>query len=333
MSKNYVVGPSPHIRSPRNIDYIMWDVVVALIPVMLASVIFYGFKGANLLILCTLSALFFEWIVLHRTFKIRDFLGDGSAAVTGVLLGLSLPPVMGTIGLYKFSWNLLLPILGSAVAILIAKHVFGGLGKNPFNPALVGRAFLVTSFPVLMAGSWITTGVDAVSSATPLAPGVTDFTLTQMFIGNIPGSLGETSALAILIGGIYLLVKGHIDWRIPGGFLGAMAVMSVFHTGITVGFADGVVGFLQAAGTEVLFQWFAGTAMLAAFFMATCYVTSPTTKKGRLYYGIGCGLVLILIRYYAQLPEGVMFAILFMNALTPIFDRFTVPRTFGEVKK
>ncbi|QNO13631.1 RnfABCDGE type electron transport complex subunit D [Alkalicella caledoniensis] len=324
MNNNFVVGPSPHIKSPRTIDYIMWDVVVALIPAMIAATIFYGMAAFYILFASTFAALFFEWVVLHRTFKVRDFLGDGSAAVTGVLLGLSLPPALVQDG---YLW---LAVLGSGVAILIAKHVFGGLGKNPFNPALVGRAFLVASFPVMMTGRWITTGVDAVTSATALAPGQVDFTLRQLFVGNVPGSLGETSALAIIIGGIYLLAKGHIDWRIPGGFLGAMAVMSVFHVGITQGInAD----FLQAAGHEVLFQWFSGTALLAAVYMATCYVTSPTTKKGRLYYGIGCGLVLILIRYYAQLPEGATYAILFMNALTPIFDRFTVPRTFGEVKK
>lgn len=328
MNDKYVVGPSPHIRSPRTVNYIMWDVVVALVPVMIASIIFYGMASVYILLLSTFTALFCEAIVLHKSISIRKFLGDGSAAVTGILLGLSLPPFIW-FEVRSYWWA---PILGSAVAILIGKHVFGGLGKNPFNPALVGRAFLTVSFPVLMAGSWIepTRGVDAITSATALAPGGMDFTLTQMFIGNIPGSLGETSALAIIIGGIYLLYKGHIDWRITGGFLGSMAVVSVLHVALTQGLS---LQFFQAAGYEVLFQWFAGTALLGAVYMATCYVTSPTTKKGRLWYGMGCGLILILIRYYGQLPEGLTYAILFMNALTPIIDRYTLPRTFGEVKR
>ncbi|SES65602.1 RnfABCDGE type electron transport complex subunit D [Anaerobranca gottschalkii] len=325
MKDKFVVGPSPHIRSPRDINYIMWDVVVALIPVMLASIIFYGMAAVYILFVSTFTALFFEAIVLHKKISIRKFFGDGSAAITGILLGLSLPPVIGRE--LEYLW---LAALGSAVAILIGKHVFGGLGKNPFNPALVGRAFLVASFSEVMAAKWITPGVDAVTAATALAPGAPDYSLFDMFIGNIPGSLGETSALAILIGGFYLLAKGHIDWRIPGGFLGAMGVYSIFYVAISQGFTP---NFIQLAVNEVLFQWFSGTALLAAIYMATCYVTSPTTKKGRLYYGIGCGLILILIRYHGQLPEGATFAILFMNALTPLLDKYTIPQTFGEVKK
>jgi len=271
----------------------------------------------------TLSALIFEAAVLkkNRT-SLRNFLGDGSAATTGMLLGLSLPPVIGTEAGYLW-----VSVLGSAVAILIGKHLFGGLGRNPFNPALVGRAFLVIAYPDIMASLWIVPGIDGITGATPLRMEMQQYSLLQMFLGDIPGSLGETSALAILLGGAYLLAKKHIDWRIPGGFLGAMALVAVLHT---AGYRGVNADLAQNAAREVLFQWFTGTAFLAAFFFATCYVTSPTTPNGRLYYGIGCGLLIILIRYYGRLPEGAFFAILLMNALTPLIDRCTVPRTFGE---
>ncbi|WP_350342553.1 RnfABCDGE type electron transport complex subunit D [Proteinivorax tanatarense] len=332
MSKKFVVGPSPHIRSPRDIDYIMWDVVVALVPATIASIIIFGWASAIVLSLSLISALFFEWLVVSRKPKISAFLGDGSAAVTGLLLGLSLPPATGMMASIGGSWTLpwAVPILGSAVAILIGKHAFGGLGKNPFNPALVGRGFLTFSYLTLMT-NWEPTGtfVDTTTGATPLQGEAA--TLWELFIGTVPGSLGETSALALIIGGIYLLYKGHIDWRIPGGFLGAMVVFSFIHTGFAGEF-EGLVGFLSAGLDEALFQVLSGSALMGAIYMATCYVTSPTTKNARLIYGIGCGLILILIRYYAQAPAGLTYAVLFMNALTPILDRLTIPRTFGEVK-
>ncbi len=324
MSKKHVVGPSPHIRSPRDINYIMWDVVVALMPATIASLIIFGWASAVILSLSVLSALFFEWLVVSRKFNIKSFLGDGSAAVTGLLLGLGLPPAMGMMS----EGNLwILPILGSAVAILIGKHVFGGLGKNPFNPALVGRGFLAISYMAIMT-TWHSP-VDATTTATPLEG--TSHSLSELFIGVVPGSIGETSALALIIGGIYLLYKGHIDWRIPGGFLGAMFIYSFIHIGI-VGEFEGFIGFLSTGFNEAIFQILAGSALMGAIYMATCYVTSPTTKRARLIYGLGCGLILILIRYYAQAPAGLTYAVLFMNALAPILDRVTVPRTFGEVK-
>lgn len=320
MRGGFEVISSPHIRGEQTIDRIMWDVVVALIPVMSASVYFFGVAALRVLLVSTFTALFCEATVLKENRGgVRRFFGDGSAAVTGVLLGLSLPPVAGRT---EYLW---IPLLGSAVAILVGKHFFGGLGWNPFNPALVGRAFLTISFPEIMGALWTVPGLDGFTAATPLQGGE-GYSLLQIFIGDIPGCLGETSALAILIGGAYLMVKRHIGWRIPGGFLGTMAVVAALHT---AGVRGVDTSFWATASREVLFQLFSGAALLGAFFFATCYVTSPTTPRGRLVYGIGCGLLVALVRYYGRLPEGVYVVLLLMNGLTPLIDKYTVPRPFG----
>jgi electron transport complex protein RnfD len=241
---------------------------------------------------------------------------DGSAAVTGLLLALTLPPTVHPI----------LPILGAAFAIAIGKQVFGGLGYNPLNPALIGRAFLLASWPNLMttwqwpAGSlaWAGRQADAVAGATVLGlvkeGTAVQLPAVQMFLGKMAGSLGETSALALLLGGLLLLAYQIIDWRIPVGYLGTVVLMA----------------FLL--GEDPLFQLLAGGLILGAFFMATDYVTTPVTPKGRLIFGIGCGLLTMLIRKYGGFPEGVCYSILLMNVTTPLLDRWTVPKRFGEVK-
>jgi len=320
MPDEFEAVSSPHIRGEETIDSIMWDVVLALLPVMIASVVFFGAAALLALLASTFAAFFCEAAVLKENRGgVRRFFGDGSAAVTGVLLGLSLPPIAGRT---EYLW---IPVLGSAVAILVGKHFFGGLGWNPFNPALVGRAVLTISFPELMANLWTVPGIDGFTSATPLRTGG-GYTLLQKFIGNIPGCLGETSALAILLGGAYLMRKRHIDWRIPGGFLGTMAAVAALHTAGVRGID---AAFWGAAWREILFQWFSGAALLGAFFFATCYTTSPATPRGRLVYGAGCGLLVALVRYYGRLPEGVYVVLLLMNALTPLIDKYTVPTTFG----
>lgn len=318
MTDKFKVGPSPHILGPKSVSSIMWDVVIALIPVTLAAVLYFGINAVIVLATSTISAMLFEALVMmtsRKKFDLRYFFSDGSSAVTGLLVGLILPP----------SAPIWLVVIASAVAILLAKHAFGGIGNNIFNPALVGRAVVFMSWPVLMTkwhlplglDNWfVTLGADVTTGATPL--GGAGNSLVELLLGNIGGSLGETSAIAILLGGLYLLLKGHIDWRIPGGYIGTAAIFAL----VTNQFS------LQSMGFHVL----AGGLLFGAIFMATDMVTSPTSKLGRLIFGVGCGFITMFVRQFASAPEGVTYAILFMNALVPLIDRYTVPRTFGEVR-
>ncbi|HHY37567.1 MAG TPA: RnfABCDGE type electron transport complex subunit D, partial [Clostridia bacterium] len=242
--------------------------------------------------------------------------GDWSAAVTGLLLAFNIPVTA----------PLWLPVVGSAFAIIIVKQLFGGLGQNFVNPALAARAMLMAAWPAHMT-SWVTP-FDAVSTATPLAtlvPKAGEATAAlpsywNMFVGNIPGCLGETSALAILAGGAYLLLRGVIDWRIPVGFIGTVAVLTW------------IIGPKGIFTGDPLAHILAGGLMLGAFFMATDYVTSPVTRKGRLIMGIGCGIITVLIRIYGSYPEGVSYSILIMNIATPLIDKFVQPRVFGVAR-
>jgi electron transport complex protein RnfD len=296
-----IVSSSPHIRSGETVQRIMFDVVIALIPALIASIIFFGLRALLIVILTVVVCIAAEAIcqkVLNKPITISD----GSAIVTGILLAFNFPP---TVPLY-------IPIVGGALAIVVAKQIFGGLGHNPFNPALAARAFLVASWPAQMT-NWI--NPDGSSAATPLGLMKLEGIATpywDLFIGNIGGCLGETSALALLIGGAYLLYRGHIDWRIPVGYLGTVAVLSLI--------------FSQ----DPLFYLLSGGLMLGALFMATDMVTTPITKRGRLVFGIGCGIITVLIRLFGGYPEGVSYSILLMNALTPLIDRYTKPRTFGK---
>lgn len=318
MGNTLYTSSSPHIRDTWTTSGIMLDVIIALIPASLFSIYLAGVRALALIITCIVVAMATEAIFLSlrkRPITIRD----GSAAVTGLLLALTLPPHL----------PLWAAVLGSIVAISIGKQIFGGLGSNPFNPALVGRAFMVISFPVLMT-TWrgMGTPIDGVTAATPLGlwlqRGVTT-SYWQLFSGLINGwvddttirafgCIGEASALALLIGALYLFYRRVLDWRIPCTYLGTVLVLTLIF------------------GEDPIFHLFSGGLMLGAFFMATDYVTTPVTKMGRLLFGIGAGLILVIIRLYAAFDEGVLFSILFMNMLVPIIDGYTRPRIFGEVR-
>lgn len=304
------ISHSPHIHSGTKTSEIMRGVVLALTPTIAASINFYRL-GAVLPLITSIVASLLSEAIFQKIMGQKIDLSDYSALVTGILVALVLPPELP---LYAVA-------LGSIFAIVIGKGLFGGLGKNIFNPALIGRAFLVATYPVLMT-SWVKpAGIDTITSATPLAAARFDDVMTplwRLFLGNISGSLGETSALALLLGGIYLLYKGYIDWRIPFGAFGALLVLSTILWGIN-----------PNQFSPPLFHALAGGFFIGAFFMATDPATTPVTKAGRWIFGIGFGVLTIVIRTWGGYPEGVMFAILLMNAFTPLLNRFTVPRPFG----
>jgi electron transport complex protein RnfD len=308
MEAKLVVSSSPHLRTPESVQSVMIDVLVALFPAALAGVIFFGWRGLLTMVLGMLSAMVAEAVVLKR----KNIFGDGSAAVTGLLLAMTLPPAP--------PWWMV--VIGGVVAIVIGKQVFGGIGNNIFNPALVARAILMASWAGHMT-AW-QRPLDLATAATPLATGVEGTSFINLFVGAVPGSLGETSAFALLLGAAWLFYKGHIDWRIPGGYLGTVFVMGAFFDGS---------GSLIEMISMGLFHLLAGGVMLGALFMATDMVTSPVTPKGRLIFGIGCGFINMLVRLFGAYPEGTTFAILLMNAVTPLLDNLTLPRKFGEVAK
>lgn len=317
MDNKLVISSSPHIRAPENIRSIMIDVLIALVPAAFVSVLLFGYRALIVMVVGMFSAMIVEAIYLRKL----DIFSDGSAAVTGLLLALILPA--------NSPWWMV--TVGAAVAIIVGKQLFGGLGYNIFNPALVGRAVLLVSWAAHMVGNiWpvpkvFDLGADLVTSATPLASEAEALkvTFTELFLGNVAGSLGETSALALLLGAAWLLYRGHIDWRIPGGYL-----VTVFVMGAVLG-----GGFYHSTMGTGLFHVLAGGVLLGALFMATDMVTTPVTGTGRLIFGIGCGVITMMIRLYGNFPEGVTFAILLMNAVTPIIDNFTAPKKFGEVGK
>ena len=314
-----VVSSSPHIRSYESVQSVMTDVLIALFPAALMAVLLFGYRALLTMVIGVVTAMVVEAIWLRK----RDLFGDGSAAVTGLLLAMVLPPAV--------PWWL--TAIGSASAIIIGKQVFGGIGYNIFNPALVGRAVVVMSWGGLVAGNvWsqpqplaFTTDVSTVTMATALSghTAALSMKLSDLFIGTVPGSLGETSALALLLGAVWLYIKGHIDWRIPVGFIGTVFVLGALLDG----------GFYNGPLTTGLFHVLAGGVMIGALYMATDMVTTPVTPLGRIIFGVGCGLLTMLIRLYGSLPGGVMFSILLMNSVTPIIDNFTIPRQFGGVKK
>ncbi len=306
MDRKLVVSSSPHLKSPEDIQSIMVDVMVALFPAALMGVFLFGYQALITIVLAMVAAMATEAIIMRK-----GFFGDGSAALTGMLLALVLPPAP--------PWWI--TVIGSVVAIAIGKHLFGGIGNNIFNPALVGRAVLVVSWGAHIAGDvWLQPQpfgftADLVTQASPLA--TYDASLLDLFIGTVPGCIGETSALALIIGGLWLLYRGHIEWRIPGVFIAIVFIMGLFDGGFEMG----------------LYHVLAGGALLGAIFMATDMVTSPVTPMGRIIFGFGCGFITMIIRMFGGYPEGVMFAILFMNSVTPLIDNLTVPKKFGEVKQ
>ncbi len=313
-----IVSSSPHFLNDQNIPKIMHTVVMALFPAMAASVYFFGFRALLLILVCVFACMITEYAFQKgRKRPVRVY--DGSAIITGVLLALTLPPGFSIFG----------AILGSVFAIGVGKMLFGGLGFNIFNPALLGRAFLMATYPV-MTTTWVEPrtvqkAVDAVTAATPLAlmKFESKFASVQdLFLGNVAGSLGETSAVAILIGGLYLRYKGYINWKLPLGYLGSMAVFS------------GIFWLIDPTKyPNPLFHLFAGGAMLGAWFMVTDMVTSPTTSVGQWIFAICAGIMAVVIRLFGGLPEGVMYSILFMNAFVPLLNKHTRPRVFGAVRE
>ena len=302
--KQLIVDTSPHIKDKDSVMSIMWWVVIALLPAAGAGVYYFGLYALWIILVGVFSAVITEAVIqkfMGRTNTIKD----GSAVITGLLLALVIPPTV----------PLWIPAMGSIIAIAIAKFAFGGLGFNIFNPALVARAFLVGSWPVLMS-TWLIP--DGLTAATPLGAlkvgGELIATNMQLFLGNIGGTIGETSVVAILIGAGILFLKKIINWKIPVTYIGTVFI------------------FAWIFGQDPIFHLFAGGLMLGAFFMATDYVTSPLTHKGKFVFGIGCGLLTIIIRVFGGINEGVMYSILLMNAFTPLIDRYTQPKVFGAKK-
>jgi len=316
------ISSSPHVHSPVTTQTIMRDVLIALCPALILSIYFFGFRALTVTLVSMAACVFFEWAYC-KLMKINCKVYDLSACVTGMLLAFVCPVTIPY-------WTI---ILGAAFAILLVKMLFGGLCRNIVNPALAGRAFMF-SWPVLMS-TWVKVGfenavsplnpVDIVTAATPLAnmhQGIMcDATIWELFIGKVGGCIGETSALALLIGFGYLLVRKVITARIPLAYIGTVALLT----------------FLFPMGnprvTWMLAQIFGGGLMLGAIFMATDYVTSPLTRKGQIVYGIGCGLLTVLIRYFGGYNEGVSYAILCMNLTVVLLDRIGRPVKFGAPKK
>ena len=304
------VASSPHIRGDFKSSRIMLDVMLALVPALVVGIWMHGIRSLIVTLVSISACVFFEWMYSVVT-KTRNTIIDGSALVTGMLLAMTLPATVPY-------WLLL---VGAGFAIIFVKALCGGLGQNVFNPALSARGFMMLIAPAYMVRF---EGVDGVTAATPLhhmvMPALPEESIWDMFLGNCPGSIGEISALALLIGGAYLIYRKVISARIPLAYLGSVAVLTlVFHK------TDAPIAWM-------LYSLFSGGVMLGAIFMATDYATSPVTAKGQVIYGIGCGILTVVFRYFGLFPEGVTYAILLMNALVWIIDRHTAPRRFG-VKK
>lgn len=336
MESKFVVSSSPHIRDSANTRGIMRDVIIALLPAAIAGVYFFGLRALAVILVTILSCVISEYLA-RKVMKRESTIGDLSAVVTGLLLALNLPPTIPF-------W---IAIIGGAVAIVIVKQMFGGLGQNFMNPALGARVVLLVAYTQQMT-NWINPrGIDVVSSATPLELAKNSLMDTaivdvvgsatqigevatqvakmpsylQLFLGQIGGCIGETSALALLLGVVYLLVRRVITLQIPLTFIGTTAIFTWIFGGLTLFTGD------------FIYHVLAGGLILGAFYMATDYATSPVTNKGRIIMGIGCGILTGIIRLYTNYPEGVSFAIIFMNIVVPLIDRYMVPKSFGGGKK
>lgn len=355
MNKIFAVSPAPHLREKNSVRSVMWQVVIALSPALIASILFFGINALMLTLYGVFAAVFSEAII-QKLRKVPITVADGSAVVTGILVSFNLHA--------NSPWWL--PVVGSIFAIAIGKQVFGGLGNNPFNPALLARAFMVASWPTLTTAGWkgawdkailshgdkLMSGLNPeilnkladkadmlVTNATPLAlvkalrdttavsandseliiSHLTHFdTINNLFIGYVGGVIGEVSALALLIGAIFLAGKHIIEWRIPLSYIATVFVL--------------VAAFGGLNGPSLMlatYHIFAGGLILGAFFMATDMVSSPVTKRGRLIFGLGCGLITVAIRLIGGYPEGVSYSILLMNMAVPLIDRYTMPKPFG----
>jgi electron transport complex protein RnfD len=324
MKDTYLLTTSPHIHNAESIPRVMYSVVIALIPAVLVSIYYFGLSALMLYLVSIVSCLVFE-AAAQKVMGKPITIADGSILITGILLAMNVPS--------SAPWWLV--VIGALVAVVLGKQIYGGLGHNPFNPVLVARILLLMSFPMQMT-AWVKpvplfSGVDAVSMATPLGDikttlmlkGVIDmshFSYMDSFIGFVGGSLGETSVLALLVGGLFLLARRVITWHIPAAFLGTVFVMTgVFWLVDPTKYVDSVFHILS------------GGLMLGALFMATDMVTSPVYPRGMLIFGIGCGIITVIIRLFGGYPEGVAFSILLMNAATPLIDRYTAPKKFGYI--
>lgn len=324
MAKRLTVSASPHARSKETTTGIMLDVIIALIPAFIMSVVYFGLRALVLTATCVVSCVAFEFIA-RKVMKRNSTIGDLSAVVTGIILAFNLPATL----------PLWMAVIGSLIAIVVVKQMFGGIGQNFVNPAMTARIILMTSFPTAMA-KWVvpftdTFSADAVTSATPMATlasvkggdisAVAEAlpSLTDMLIGKHGGSMGEVCSIALIIGGLYLIARKVISPIIPFTFIGTVAVFMLFA-------GNGHIDF-------VAYELLGGGLMLGAFFMATDYSTSPINKKGKIIFGIGCGLITSLIRIFGSLPEGVSFSIILMNILVPHIENMTTPKPFGAVKE
>ena len=306
------ISTGPHLRSRQDTPSLMRDVLIALCPAVAASLYFYGFKALWILLVSTACAVLSEY-VWQRLMKKPIRLNDFSAAVTGLLIGLNMPATVPV-------W---VPAIGSVFAIIIVKQLFGGIGHNFLNPALAARAVLLTSWPSYMTKALVPertltfglfeSSVDAITSATPLVAPVAD--IRNLLMGNIAGAIGETCKIAILLGLVYLLIRGVIRWQIPVCMLGTVALMS------------------WILGKDPLTAVLSGGVLFGAVFMATDYVTTPMLKVGQAIFGVGAGILVVLIRNYGNYPEGVTYAILIMNIVTPLLDRSLKRKVYGEVKQ
>ncbi len=308
--KEFLVASSPHLHYGENTRIIMQDVIISLMPAALVAIIYFGWRAAVTMLVCVAVSVLSEYLC-RKVMKRRQTIGDYSAVVTGLLLAFCLPPEI----------NPLFAAVGAVVAIVVVKQMFGGIGMNFANPAATARIVLMLSFPVAMTtwsrpfyyfGSYY----DATSSPTPLAalsdPAANSASIRELIFGFHQGCLGEVCAIALVIGGLYLLLRGIISWHIPVGFIGTVMLFSL------------------AVGLNPVEQALTGGVLLGAIFMATDYVTSPSNKWGKLIFGVGCGLLTMLIRVYGSMTEGVSFAILLMNIVTPHIERLTTPKPFGE---
>ena len=324
MANKFIVATAPHMHSPMSTQSLMRDVLIALVPAFCLSGIVYGLDAFRVTAIAVASCVLVEYLIQKFLIKGPSTVCNLSAVVTGVLLAFNLPS--------NIPWWII--VIGAVVAIGVAKMTFGGLGHNPFNPALVGRVFLLIAYPVQMTSfpkPIHPDYVDAFAGATPLAAlksqaiAAGDANLLNMLSGMMPGSMGEIAAAALLAGGIYMIWRRVITWHIPVAVLGSMAAFAF------------IVALAQGGGEALYalpaFHLLAGGAMLGAIFMATDYVTSPMTPKGMIIYGVGIGVITMVIRMWGAYPEGMSFEILLMNAVTPLINKYVKPRRFGVTSK
>ena len=312
MKERLIVSASPHLHKGESVSRIMWMVAISLLPAGIAGVIIFGLSALSVIILAVVSALVTEWILQIFT-KRKITIFDGSAVITGLLLAYNLPPKVPF-------W---LPIIGAFFSIAIGKQIFGGLGQNIFNPALVGRVFLMASWPKYMTSFTVPLSYDATTQATPLmllkeGKFAEHISYGNLFLGLRGGCIGEVCILALILGAVFLFWKKYISWHIPITYIVTVGIFT---------YLFGPSGFLSG---DWLFHILSGGLILGAFFMATDYVTSPLTRKGQIVFGIGCGTLTAIIRLWGGYPEGVSYAILIMNAATPLIDRYTKNRIYGN---